>query len=47
MENGPALERKKKNESILGLWARKSVTADRANKGANEIMLANYLLGFV
>jgi hypothetical protein len=38
---------KKKNESILGLWARKSVIADRANKVANEIMLANYLLGFV
>ena len=37
----------KKNRSILGLWARKAVTADGADEGANEIMLASYLLGFI
>ena len=37
----------KKNRSILGLWARKGIAIDGADEGANEIMLASYLLGFI
>ena len=37
----------KKDKSILGLWARKGVTVNGADEGANGIMSASYLLGFI
>jgi len=46
MKNGPTLN-KGKEGSILGLWSRMGVAADEAMEGANKIMLASYLLGFV